>query len=56
MGTIFTGRIEELTRVGPYPAILPSLSGQGWIYGHSEYVVDPSDPFQTGFTIGDIWG
>jgi proline racemase len=56
LGTTFTGRIEELTQVGPYPAIVPSLSGQGWIHGRSTYVVDPGDPFQAGFTIGDIWG
>jgi len=55
MGTTFTGRITGTTRVGPYPAIIPTLSGQGWIYGRSEYRVAPSDPFQSGFTIGDIW-
>lgn len=56
MGTTFTGRIEEVTSVGPYPAILPSLSGQAWIYGRGEYVLDPGDPFPEGFMIGDIWG
>lgn len=56
MGTTFTGRIERLTQIGSYPAIVPSLSGQGWIYGQSEYTLDPGDPFQAGFTIGDIWG
>ncbi len=56
MGTRFTGRIEEVTSVGPYPAIVPTLSGQGWIYGTSNYLLDPTDPFQDGFTIGDIWG
>ena len=56
LGTAFTGRIEEITRVGPYPAIVPTLSGQGWIYGTANYLVDPSDPFPEGFTIGDIWG
>lgn len=56
MGTTFTGRIEAVTQVDPYPAIVPSLSGQGWIYGRGEYVLDPSDPFQAGVTIGDIWG
>jgi proline racemase len=55
MGTTFTGRIVETTQVGPYPAIVPSLAGQGWIYGTSNYTLDPSDPFQTGFTIGDMW-
>ena len=56
MGTTFTGRIEEITTVGPYPAIVPTLSGQGWIYGTSNYMLDPTDPFQQGYTIGDIWG
>ena len=55
MGTTFTGRIEEVTTLGPYPAIIPTLSGQGWIYGTSTYTLDPTDPFQRGYTIGDIW-
>lgn len=55
MGTTFTGRIVEKTTIGPYEAIVPTLSGQGWIYGTSTWTVDPSDPFQEGFTIGDIW-
>ncbi len=55
LGTRFTGRIEGLTQVGSHNAIVPSLSGQGWIYGTSNYMLDPSDPFQRGFTIGDIW-
>ncbi len=53
--TTFTGRIEDTTKVGPYDAIIPSLSGRGWISGMSQYLLDPSDPFQTGFTVGDIW-
>ena len=56
LGTTFTGRIERTTKVGDYDAIVPSLSGRGWIYGVSQYMLDPSDPFQEGFTIGDIWG
>ncbi|MEM7259731.1 MAG: proline racemase family protein, partial [Pseudomonadota bacterium] len=55
LGTTFTGRIESLTRVGDYEAVVPTLSGQGWIAGVSQYLVDPSDPFQHGFTVGDIW-
>ncbi len=55
LGTTFTGRIESVTQVGEYEAIVPSLSGQGWIAGLSQYLVDPGDPFQTGFTVGDIW-
>jgi proline racemase len=56
LGTTFTGCIEDVAQVGSYPAIIPTLAGQGWIYGTSNYMVDPSDPFPAGFTIGDIWG
>jgi len=55
LGTTFTGRIEAVTKVGPYDAIVPSLAGQAWIYGMSQYLLDPSDPFQAGYTVGDIW-
>jgi proline racemase len=55
LGTIFTGRLVEETTVGPYRAVVPTLSGQGWITGFASYVIDPTDPFPEGFTIGDIW-
>jgi proline racemase len=56
LGTTFTGRLIEETRVGPYRAVVPTLSGQAWITGFAQYVVDPDDPFPNGFTVGDIWG
>lgn len=56
LGTLFTGRLIEETTVGPYKAVVPTLSGQGWITGFANYVVDPTDPFQEGFMVGDIWG
>jgi len=55
LGTIFTGRLVEETTVGPHRAVVPTLSGQAWITGFASYVIDPSDPFPEGFTIGDIW-
>jgi proline racemase len=56
LGTRFVGRLVEATTVGDRPAVVPTLSGQAWITGFAEYVVDESDPFPEGFTIGDIWG
>lgn len=56
LGTIFTGRLVEETAVGPYPAVIPQISGQAWITGMAQYVLDASDPFPEGFTLGDIWG
>jgi proline racemase len=55
LGTIFTGRLVEETRIGKYPAVVPTISGRAWITGLATYVVDPDDPFPEGFTVGDIW-
>ncbi len=55
LGTLFTGRLEGKTKVGEYAAVIPTISGQAWITGFSNYVLDPSDPFPQGFTVGDIW-
>lgn len=55
LGTTFTGRLVEESRVGSYDAVVPTLSGQAWITGFAQYVVDPSDPFPEGYTLGDIW-
>jgi proline racemase len=56
LGTVFTGRLIRETRVGSYPAVIPTLSGEAWITGFAQYVLDPTDPFPEGFTVGDIWG
>src|SRR3712207_5175717 len=31
LGTIFTGRLVGETRVGPYPAVIPTITGRAWI-------------------------
>ena len=55
LGTVFTGRLVEETKVGKYTAVVPTIGGQAWITGMATYVVDPDDPFPDGFTVGDIW-
>src|SRR5262249_11625863 len=45
LGTTFTGRLIEETRAGPYDAVVPALSGQAWITGFAQHLVDPEDPF-----------
>jgi proline racemase len=55
LGTTWTGRIVRETQVGPHAAIVPTLTGRAWITGYAEYVVDSSDPFPAGFTVGDLW-
>jgi proline racemase len=55
LGTVFTGRLVEETRVGERTAVVPEITGSAYITGFADYLVDPTDPFPDGFTIGDIW-
>lgn len=55
LGTVFTGRLLEETRLGDQAAVVPQITGTAWITGFASYVVDPTDPFPDGFTVGDIW-
>jgi proline racemase len=55
LGTTFTGRLLAEDSVGDYAAVLPTITGRGWVTGTSEWVLDDSDPFPEGYTIGDIW-
>ena len=55
LGTTFTGRLVEEVQVGPYRAVVPTISGTAWITAITQFMLDPQDPFPTGFTVGDIW-
>lgn len=56
LGMPFIGTLLGTAKVGPYDAVLPRVGGQAWITGFANYVVDPTDPFPNGFTVGDMWG
>ena len=52
IGSQFTGRVEDLARVGEYPAIIPSIEGWARIYGENTISVDPQDdPYWEGFLV-----
>jgi 4-hydroxyproline epimerase len=52
IGSRFRGRVESLTRVGGYPAIVPSIEGWARVFGHNAITVDPADdPFWNGFVV-----
>lgn len=55
LGTLFTGRLIEVTKIGSYEAVIPTISGTAWITAINQLVVDPTDPYPNGYTIGDIW-
>lgn len=44
------------TTIGGRPAILPRITGQGWIMGREELRLDADDPFPVGFALSDTWG
>jgi proline racemase len=52
IGTRFTGRLVGETMVGGRSAVIPEITGRAWITGMGSYVLDPSDPFPSGFRIG----
>jgi proline racemase len=51
IGTTFTGELIAETTVGGVPAVVPLFSGRAWITGTATYLLDPSDPFPTGFVL-----
>jgi len=51
IGTRFTGRVVETTRVGPYSAVVPEVEGSAHITGRSDFWIDPADPLKDGFIL-----
>ena len=51
IGSRFTGRLLDETRVGDLPAVIPEVSGRAWVTGMGQYLLDPTDPFPSGFTL-----
>ncbi len=56
IGSRFTGRILGTTHVGDRSAILPEISGRGWITGVHQHMLDPDDPWPQGYRLRDTWG
>lgn len=65
LGEAFTGvsiidsefhcRIESETALGGKPAIVPSLSGRGFVTGTHQHMLDPYDPWPDGYRLSDTW-
>jgi proline racemase len=56
IGSTFVGKILGETQVGGRPAIIPQISGRGWITGIHQHMLDPDDPWPTGYRLSDTWG
>ena len=55
IGSEFRGVIDEAADVAGIPGIVPSITGRAWMTAFHQYVLDPSDPFPTGYRIADTW-
>ncbi|MCV6598532.1 MAG: proline racemase family protein, partial [Mangrovicoccus sp.] len=43
-------------KVGDRAAIIPEISGRGWITGVHQHMLDPDDPWPGGYRLSDTWG
>ncbi|MFA5537262.1 MAG: proline racemase family protein [Bacillota bacterium] len=49
--TVFYGRIEKTVQIGPFPGVIPIISGNAQIMGFNRLVLEPEDPLPEGFRI-----
>jgi proline racemase len=56
IGSRFSVKVVDDCLIGDRNGIRPMISGRAWIYVVSQMGIDPSDPFQQGFTLADTWG
>ena len=51
IGSLFKGRVEAQTSVGPFKAMIPSIGGWARMTGYNTIFIDDRDPFHHGFTV-----
>ena len=54
-GGEFRAEVIGETTVGGRVAVLPRITGTGYVYGSESLRVDPRDPFPLGHTLSDTW-
>ena len=52
IGTRFRGELIRQVKVGDFIAVDPVVTGEAYITGIQQFVVDPHDPLKYGFTVG----
>ena len=53
--TTFTGEILATGLMGGLPSVEVAITGRAWITGFKQYVLDPSDPWPSGYRLSDTW-
>jgi len=56
IGGEFEVYLRGRAQVGQQQAILPRITGRGFVYGFSQLGVDPNDPLANGHILSDTWG
>lgn len=51
IGTRFSGELIAQTEIAGLPAVVPTITGQAWITGYTDFVLREDDPFPRGFTL-----
>jgi trans-L-3-hydroxyproline dehydratase len=51
----FIGKITGETTVGSHKAIVPQITGRAWISGQTTLMLDPDDPWPSGYKVSDTW-
>jgi len=51
IGSLFNGRVEALTKVGPNDGIVPSIEGWARMTGFNTIMIDERDPYAHGFQL-----
>lgn len=51
INTSFRAWILQTTKVGPYDAVVPEITGRAFITQISQIIIDPDDPLKNGFSI-----
>lgn len=56
IGSEFSVEIAAVEPGSRGPITRPRVTGRAWIHGMTQIVLDPSDPFPSGFVLSDTWG
>lgn len=55
LGSEFAARIHNETEIGGNRAITPEIAGRAWISETRQLLLDPGDPWPTGYRLSDTW-
>lgn len=55
IGSEYIGVATAVADISGTPGIVPEITGSAWITAFHQYVLDPSDPFPTGYVLPDCF-